>query len=147
MTINKIFLTGRLAKDPETRTFDNGSIQCKLTVVTDYGFKNKMGEQQKETCFIECIVWGVMAQHCSTTLSKGKLVSLEGRLKQENWVDKITEKERTKHTVIVNSIIFMEPKALKEDLPEGFEIQPNYAEKISDMVSEDSMTFETKLPF
>ena len=110
MTINKIILSGRLARDPELRELSSNTFVCKIVVATDYTYKNKDGLESKEVCFTECVVWNKQAERCGAALKKGSMVTVEGRLKQENWIDKDSAKERTKHVVAASAVVFMEPR-------------------------------------
>lgn len=112
MTINKVLLAGRLARDPEIKEIRSGLTACKLTIVTEYNFK-KDGQDNKELCFTECTLWNKQAERCANSLKKGSMVTMEGRLKLEKWVDKETGKERSKLAVAAENIIFMEPKQLE----------------------------------
>ncbi len=110
MTINKIFMCGRLTKDPESKEIKSGLMACKLTIATEHSYKGKDGLQIKDPCFMECTVWNKQAEICNNSLKKGSLVSLEGRIKQEKWTDKDTGKERVKHVIHADSIVFMDSK-------------------------------------
>ena len=110
MTINKVFLAGRLVRDPEIKELNASLVVCKITLATDYSYASKDGLKQKESCFTECTLWNKQAELCAASLRKGSLVTVEGRLKMDKWTDKETGKERSKHTIAVDAIVFMQPK-------------------------------------
>lgn len=53
--MNKIVICGRLTKDPELRTTNNGTEVCGFTVAVDRRVKKN---DKKEADFIDCTAWG-----------------------------------------------------------------------------------------
>lgn len=121
MNINRIIVSGRLAKDPEVKDINPSLSVCRMSIVTEHKYKGKDGQETKEVCFHECSVWNKQAERCAATLKKGSLVTVEGRLKMEKWVDKATAVERSKHVIAVDTIIFMEPKEEYQPVQKQFE--------------------------
>ncbi len=76
--LNRVILIGRLTRDPELRYTNNGKAVARFTLAVDRPFKNQAGE--RETDFINVVVWGPQADNCSKYLSKGKLAAVDGRL-------------------------------------------------------------------
>lgn len=59
-----------------------------FSVAIQSGYKDKSGVSQSVTDFIGCTAWEPYAQVVEKYLRKGTPVVLEGRLKNENYVDK-----------------------------------------------------------
>lgn len=76
--VNRIFLIGRLTRDPELRYVPSGQPVANFTLVVDRSFKNSQGE--RETDFIDIVAWRKSAELATQYLSKGRLVAVEGRL-------------------------------------------------------------------
>ena len=109
MNYNKVILFGRLTRDPELRKTSNG------TSVTDFGlavtrvWKNKDGEQQEETLFVDIVAWGAQAELIHGSVKKGHRLHVDGRLKLETW--KTPEGDpRSRIRVHMESFQFIEPK-------------------------------------
>lgn len=101
---NKIILVGNLTRDCELRYLPNGGSAITTTgIATNRKFKNQMGEQKEEVCFVDITFFGRTAEIANQYLSKGKKVLVEGRLKLEQWTDQNRQK-RSKHLVIVESL-------------------------------------------
>jgi single-strand DNA-binding protein len=83
--LNKILMTGLLAKDPELKYTPSGNAVCNLRLASSREWKGKDGEDKKETCFITVIVWGKRGENCDTYLKKGSQVFVEGRLQSRSW--------------------------------------------------------------
>ena len=84
--LNTVILIGRLTRDPDQRYTPNGVAVTKFTLAVDRGFTNKQGE--KETDFIDVVVWQKLAENCASYLGKGRLVAVEGRLQIRSYDDK-----------------------------------------------------------
>ena len=47
--VNKVILIGRLGKDPEIKTFDNGNSIANFSLATNETYKDRNGEKQDRT--------------------------------------------------------------------------------------------------
>jgi single-strand DNA-binding protein len=117
MNLNKVFLIGRLTKDPEIKNFPSGKNLCQILIATDRFFTDKEGGKKQETEFHNVILFGRLAEIASQYLKKGSLVFIEGRLRTRNWEDKSGNKRS--RTEIIGEKIQLGPKAAapREELP------------------------------
>ena len=58
--LNKIFIMGRLTRDPELRRTQNGTAVTSFTLAVDRDFKNADGT--KDTDFIDVVAWRTTAE-------------------------------------------------------------------------------------
>ncbi len=86
--VNKVILLGHLGKDPEMRTFDDGSKLANFTLATNDVFKDQNGERQEKTEWHRVTVRGRMAEIAEQYLQKGKPVFVEGTLRTRQYQDK-----------------------------------------------------------
>ena len=85
--MNKVILIGRLTADPELRQTQSGIASCSFTVACDRRFADKnTGERQAD--FITCTAWRQTAEFVSRYFNKGKLICVEGSLRNNNYQDK-----------------------------------------------------------
>ena len=85
--MNKVILVGRLTADPELRQTQSGVSSCRFTVAVDRRFADKStGERQAD--FISCTAWRQTAEFVSRYFSKGKLICVEGSLRNNNYQDR-----------------------------------------------------------
>ncbi len=85
--MNKVILVGRLTADPELRQTQSGVSSCRFTVAVDRRFTDKnTGERQAD--FISCIAWRQSAEFVSRYFSKGKMILVEGSLRNNNYQDR-----------------------------------------------------------
>jgi len=102
-SVNKVIIVGNLGKDPEERSFPDGSPVCNITVACSEKYKDKQGEQKEVTEWVNVVFFGKLAEIAGQYLRKGSSVYVEGKLKTEKYTDKNgVEKYSTK--VIANSM-------------------------------------------
>lgn len=82
---NKIILIGRLTADPELRFTPGGVPVSRFTLAVNRSFSNKQGD--RETDFIDVVVWRNLAETCSNYLKKGYMAAVDGRLQIRSYDD------------------------------------------------------------
>ncbi len=87
VSLNRVFMVGNLTRDPELRYTPQGTAVTTLRLAANSPFKDKSGQAQKETCFVNVVVWAQMAEVCNQYLQKGRPVFVEGRLQSRSWQD------------------------------------------------------------
>lgn len=107
--LNKVFLIGRLTRDPEYKEFEgSGTKVCDLGLATSRNWRDKQsGEKKEETTFVDIKVWGRQAEIANQYLNKGREVMIEGRLEWYQWDDKNTGAKRSKLRVVADRIQFL----------------------------------------
>lgn len=105
--LNKIFIMGRLTRDPELRRTNNGTAVASFSLAVDRDYKNADGT--KETDFIDVVAWRQSAEFVSKYFSKGRMAVVEGRLQMRDWTDKDGNKRRNAE-VFVDNIYFGDSK-------------------------------------
>lgn len=105
--LNRIVLIGRLTKDPELRYTPNGVAVATFTLAVDRNRKNAQGE--RETDFINIVVWQKQAENVANYLSKGKLAAVDGRLQIRSY-DGQDGQKRWMTEVVADTVRFLSPK-------------------------------------
>ena len=90
--MNKVFLVGRLTRDPELRTLPSGKPVANFVVATNE-FRGNGAPERTE--YHNLVAWDRLAEICGQFLSKGQLVDVEGRLQTRQWDDKDGNKRYT----------------------------------------------------
>lgn len=106
--MNRVELVGRLTAKPELRYTGSNLPYARFSVAINRTFSNAQGE--RETDFINIIVWRKQAENVCNFLDKGSLVSIEGRLQTGSYTDKDGNK-RYSMDVVADSVQFLESKA------------------------------------
>lgn len=105
--LNKIFIMGRLTRDPELRRTQSGTPVTSFSLAVDRDFKSQSGE--KETDFIDVVAWRNTAEFVAKYFNKGRMAIVEGRLQIRDWQDKDGNKRRTAE-VVADNIYFGDSK-------------------------------------
>ena len=80
--MNKVFLIGRLSRDPEFRHTTSGMPVCQINVA----ISRPVGQgKEPETDFINVVVWNKQAENVSKYLAKGRQIAIEGRIQTRNY--------------------------------------------------------------
>lgn len=107
--LNKIFLMGRLTRDPELRRTQTGTPVASFSLAVDRDFKDK-ATGERSTDFIDVVAWRQTAEFVSRYFTKGRMAVVEGRLQIRDWTDKDGGKRRSAE-VIADGIYFAGAKA------------------------------------
>jgi single-strand DNA-binding protein len=87
-SLNRVFLIGRLGKDPETRYMPSGGQVTNVTIATSDKWKDKTsGEMKESTEWHRVVFFGKLAEVASQYLKKGAQVHIEGKLQTRKWED------------------------------------------------------------
>lgn len=81
--INNVTVVGRLTRAVDLRYTSNGTAYASFTLAVDRDFKNQNGE--KETDFINCVMWRKPAENLANYTKKGSLIGVEGRIQTRNY--------------------------------------------------------------
>lgn len=104
--INVVAITGNLTRDPEHKVVGNDFSICELSVAVN-GSEKQGDEWVDRAEFFDVTVFGALADNCAEYLSKGRPVAVHGRLRQDRWVDKETNKNRSKVKIVAHTVQFL----------------------------------------
>ena len=82
--LNKVILMGRLTRDPEFRQTTSGIPVCRITVAVDRPYRK---DQEKQADFINVTCWRNTAEFVSRYFNKGKMIIVEGSLRNNDYTD------------------------------------------------------------
>lgn len=112
--MNNVVLVGRLVKDPELRTTQNGTAVCNFTIAVDRRFKDANGE--KQTDFLSMTAWGKTGEFVNQYFNKGKKIGIIGELRSRSW-DAEDGTKRYATDVNVDQAHFVESKNAESAAP------------------------------
>ena len=96
--MNKVFLIGRLSRDPELRHTTSGTAVCQINVAIS---RPVTQGSEPQTDFINVVVWNKQAENVARYLSKGRQIAIEGRIQTRNYDN--NEGKRTYVTEVIAS--------------------------------------------
>ena len=84
--LNKIFVMGRLTRDPELRRTASGVAVCSFSVAVDRDYKDESGNTACD--FLDVVAWRGAAEFVSKYFSRGRMIVVEGQLRVRDYTDK-----------------------------------------------------------
>ncbi len=133
--VNRVFLIGRLGRDPETRHTQNGTAVANFTLATNERWVDSQGNRQERTEWHNIVVWGKLADICSQYLRKGRLVFIEGRLQTREWEDRDGNKRRTTE-IVASNMQMLESRSAAGDVS-----SPEREEPLEVSMTDDDIPF------
>lgn len=109
--MNKVALIGRLTKDPEVRSTQNGLAVGRYTLAVDRSFKR---DEEPTADFISCVAFGKQAEFLQKYCRKGLKLGVTGRIQTGSYTKQDGTKVYTTD-VIVDSQEFVESKKVAQE--------------------------------
>ena len=79
--MNKVFLIGRLTRDPQASTTDSGRSYCRFSIAVDRFARDR----ENSVDFINIITWNELASNCVKYLAKGSQVAVFGSIQTGSY--------------------------------------------------------------
>ena len=114
--MNKVILSGRLARDPEVRYTQSGKAGGSITLAVNRRFSRKSNDQQPTADFIPIVAWDKLAEICGNNLIKGSQILVEGRMQVRSY-DANDGTKRYVTEVVANEVEFMGSKHQGQEQP------------------------------
>lgn len=102
--MNRTIITGRLGKEPELKTGASGKEYCQFSVAVDRR-QAKEGEEKK-TDWFRCVAFGKTAAFIDKYFKKGDGIEIQGRMENDPYKDKDTDKLRDSWQLMVEVVEF-----------------------------------------
>ena len=104
MSINKVFISGNLTRNPEFKSTASGTGVLALGVAVNDRRKDANGNWGDYPNYIDCTIFGNRAESLSRYLKKGTKVCIEGKLRWSQW--ERDGQKRSKLEVVIDEIEF-----------------------------------------
>ncbi len=140
MAINVITVSGNVGKDAVLRVTPNGKHISSFSIPAKTGF----GENEK-TSWLNCKMFGAMAEKLSTAIVKGAKVTVSGEFVIEEWTRKDGSQAQTP-TILVRDIDLPPRGVSGSDQPRQPQSRPQ-GQSASSKHSEPPMDFDDDIPF
>ena len=112
--MNKVVLIGRLTRDPELRYTSSNIPSATFSLAVNRPFQNQNGVREAD--FINIVMWRKQAETAKKYLTKGSLISIEGRIQTINY-DGADGKKVYVTEVVADNFEFLETKGQKTSTP------------------------------
>ena len=141
MNLNKVFLIGRLTKDPQIKSLPSGQQVANFGLATDRFYYDKNKQKQQQTEFHNIVMFGKLAEIASQYLKKGSLTMIDGRLQTRSWEDSSGNKRS--RTEIIAERMQLGPKSAAKTVPPK---EPTTTEEIP-VIEEETEIDVKDIPF
>ena len=123
--MNKVFLIGRLTRDPELRYTGNNTAVASFSIAVNRNFTNQSGEREAD--FINIVVWRKQAENVKNYLTQGSQVAIDGRIQTRSYDDQ-DGKKRYVTEVIADNVEFLGSKGQSSSAPTSTESRTSSTE-------------------
>ena len=109
--INNVVLVGRLARDPELKYTGNNIAVASFSLAVNRNFKDANGE--RETDFINCVIWRQQAENLANWAKKGALIGITGRIQTRSYENQQGQRVYVTE-VVAENFQMLESRAARE---------------------------------
>jgi single-strand DNA-binding protein len=107
--VNKVFLLGRLGKDPEMKATQGGMTIANFTLATSDRAKDAQGNWQDHTEWHNLVAFQRTAEIVRDYCKKGSQIFVEGKIQTRSWEDKEGHKKYWTE-ILVNDLSLLDGK-------------------------------------
>ncbi|WP_035351268.1 single-stranded DNA-binding protein [Edaphobacter aggregans] len=109
--VNKVFLLGRLGKDPEMRATAGGMTIASFTLATSDRQKDQSGNWVDKTEWHNLVAFQRTAEIVRDYCKKGSQVFVEGKIQTRSWDDKESGQKKYRTEILVNDLSLLDSKS------------------------------------
>lgn len=112
--MNKIIIEGNLGSDVALRYSSSGLAVANFSVATnEYFGRNADGTPKQRTTWFRVVVWGKSAENTAKCCGKGARVLIEGRMENNDYVDREGIKRYAMQVVVQNIQFLTRPSSVR----------------------------------
>ena len=86
--MNRVELIGRMVRDPELKSTQNGTSVLSFTIAVDRRISKEKAGDGPTADFIDCVAWRQTAELIDKYVHKGDQIGIEGRIQKRDYTDK-----------------------------------------------------------
>lgn len=143
LSLNKVFLSGRITKDLELKKTPSGVSVVTFSVAVD----REYGGENKETDFLDIVAWRGTAEFICRYFRKGMPIFVEGSVQARKWKDK----DGYSHTaveIVADKAKFVESKGADQSTAPAYAPSvPSYAPAPAEQATFLPVGDDEDLPF
>ncbi|ATI19750.1 ssDNA-binding protein [Streptococcus phage STP1] len=109
--MNSVCLVGRMTKDAELKYTGNNIAVASFSLAVNRNFKDANGE--RETDFINCVIWRQQAENLANWAKKGALIGITGRIQTRSYENQQGQRVYVTE-VVAENFQMLESRAARE---------------------------------
>ena len=110
--MNKVFLVGRLTRDPDLRYGSSNNAVMRTSIAVDRQFQNQNGEREAD--FINIVAFGNRAETMKKYLTKGSQIAISGRIQTGSYDGQDGKRVYTTD-VIIDEFQFLDSRSSRSE--------------------------------
>lgn len=115
--MNKVFLIGRLTRDPELRYTGANIPVATFSIAINRNYTGQNGE--REVDYINIVVWRKLAENVKNYMRKGSQVAIDGSIRTRSYEDQNGQR-RYVTEVVADNVQFLDTKSSQsQNVPSG----------------------------
>ena len=109
--MNSVCLVGRMTRDAELKYTGNNIAVASFSLAVNRTFKDANGE--RETDFINCVIWRQSAENLANWAKKGALIGITGRIQTRSYENQQGQRVYVTE-VVADNFQMLESRAARE---------------------------------
>ena len=147
--LNQCNFIGRLGKDPECKTLNNGTMLTSFSIACGEQWRDKAtGEKKEKTEWINCVAFGKTAEIIGEYVKKGQQIYISGKMQTDKYEKEGQTVYSTK--INVNNMEMLGGKQEGQPQPQQPQQQPRQSSGTPNKPAasnEPPMDFDSEIPF
>ena len=109
--LNRVQRIGHLGQDPEVTYTATSTARTTCSVATRARWKDADGQVQEVMEWTRCAAWGVLAEVCAQSVTKGSHIYAVGRLHSLRWEDAETGERHARVEIVLDDLILLDHRS------------------------------------
>ena len=109
--INNVVLVGRMTRDAELKYTGNNIAVATFSLAVNRNFKD--ANDERETDFINCVIWRQQAENFANWAKKGALIGITGRIQTRSYENQQGQRVYVTE-VVAENFQMLESRAARE---------------------------------
>ena len=106
-SLNQCMFIGNVGKEPEISYTASGVAVAKFSIACNESWKDKDGNPQEKTEWINVVAWKKLAEIIGQYVKKGMRVYVSGKFSTRSWDDKNDGKKRYAAEIVADNLIML----------------------------------------
>jgi single-strand DNA-binding protein len=107
--MNQCNFIGRLGRDPEVKYAQSGDAVCNFSLACSEQWKDKQGNKQEKTEWVNVVIWGKLGEIAGQYLQKASLCYISGKMTTRKWKDQAGN-DRWTTEIVAREMKMLSPK-------------------------------------
>jgi len=128
ININHVIVSGRATRDAELKYTEGGAAFLNIGIAINENYKDKSGDWQEKTAFVNATLWGKAAERLSEQIVKGIMILIDGKL--TSYTKEVDGQKRTIVSINAYKVQLVEKNTKSKEstdepyMPDGNDAKP-----------------------